>query len=338
MLARLVAPQLAQRLGQDFVVEDKPGAGGNIGADYVIHAAPDGYTLLVMISGNAANAALYPNLDFNFVRDIVPVAFLGYTPFVVVVHPSIPVKTIPELVAYAKANPGKLNFASQGAGTAPHLAFELFRMMTGVNIVHVPYRASYLPDLLAGQVQVAFATVPPVLGYIGNGKLGALGVTSVKAMEALPDVPPIGASLPGYEGSGWAGVGAPRGTPADVIETLNKAINAVLADPALRAALHFARRRAGADDVGAIRHADRQRRHQVGEGDQLRQHQGGLKRMSRPLIPDSRSLSSGRPLRAGPLAQSGLQETPTSDLTGRANLSNRGAVTTYALEFARAAG
>ncbi len=187
-----------------------------------------------MISGNAANAALYPNLDFNFIRDIVPVAFLGYTPFVVVVHPSIPVKTIPELVAYAKANPGKLNFASQGAGTAPHLAFELFRMMTGVDIVHVPYRASYLPDLLAGQVQVAFATVPPVLGYIQNGKLGALGVTSVKPMAALPDVPPIGASLPGYEGSGWAGVGAPRGTPADIIETLNKAINAVMADPALQ--------------------------------------------------------------------------------------------------------
>jgi tripartite-type tricarboxylate transporter receptor subunit TctC len=235
VLARLVAPQLAQRLGQDFVVEDKPGAGGNVGADYVIHAAPDGYTLLVMISGNAANAALYPNLDFNFVRDIVPVAFLGYTPFVVVVHPSIPVKTLPELVAYAKANPGKLNLASQGAGTAPHLAFELFRMMTGVNIVHVPYRGSYMPDLLAGQVQLAFATVPPVLGYIHSGKLSALGVTSVKAMEALPDVPPIGAYLPDYEGSGWAGVGAPHGTPADVITTLHPAINAVLADPALRA-------------------------------------------------------------------------------------------------------
>jgi tripartite-type tricarboxylate transporter receptor subunit TctC len=234
VLARLVAPKLAERLGQDFVVEDKPGAGGNVGAEYVIHATADGYTLLVMISGNAAGAALYPNLGFNFVHDIVPVAFLGYTPFVVVVHPSIPVKTIPELVAYAKANPGKLNFASQGAGTAPHLAFELLRMMTGVDIVHVPYRASYMPDLLAGQVQMAFATVPPVLGYIHDGKLTALGVTSVKPMEALPDVPPIGASLPGYEGSGWAGVGAPRGTPADAIATLNKNINAVIADPALR--------------------------------------------------------------------------------------------------------
>ena len=235
VLARLVAEPLSHRLGQDFVVEDKPGAGGNVGAEYVVRSAPDGYTLLVMISGNAANAALYPNLDFNFVRDIVPVAFLGYTPFAVTVHPTIPAKTLPELVAYAKANPGKLNFASQGAGTAPHLAFELFRMMTGVNIVHVPYRVSYLPDLLAGQVQLAFASVPPVLGYIHSGKLPALGVTSLKRMEALPDVPAIAETLPGYEGSGWAGVGAPRGTPAAIVDTLNKNINAVIADPAFKA-------------------------------------------------------------------------------------------------------
>ena len=234
VLARLIGAPLSQRLDQDIVVEDKPGAGGNVGAEYVIRAAPDGYTLLVIISGNAADAALYPNLDFNFVRDIAPIAFLGYTPFVVVVHPSVTAKTISELIAYAKANPGKLNFASQGAGTAPHLAFELFRMMTGVNIVHVPYRTSYLPDLLAGQVQLAFATVPPVLGYIHNGKLPALGVTSVKRMEALPEVPPIAETLPGYEGSGWAGVGAPRGTPAEIIDMLNKNINAIISDPALK--------------------------------------------------------------------------------------------------------
>jgi tripartite-type tricarboxylate transporter receptor subunit TctC len=235
VLARLVAEPLSHRLGQDFVVEDKPGAGGNVGAEYVVRSAPDGYTLLVMISGNAANAALYPNLDFNFSRDIEPVAFLGFTPFVVVVNPSVPAKTLPELIAYAKANPGKLNFASQGAGTAPHLAFELFRMMTGVNIVHVPYRVSYLPDLLAGQVQLAFASVPPVLGYIHSGKLPALGVTSLKRMEALPDVPAIAEILPGYEGSGWAGVGAPRGTPAAIVDTLNKNINAVITDPAFKA-------------------------------------------------------------------------------------------------------
>ncbi|MFZ3359576.1 MAG: tripartite tricarboxylate transporter substrate binding protein [Xanthobacteraceae bacterium] len=235
VLARLVGPQLAQRLGQDFVVEDRPGAGGNIGAEYVIRAAPDGYTLLVMISGNAANATLYPNLDFNFVRDIAPIAFLGYTPFVVVVNPSAPIKTMSDLIAYAKANPGKLNFASQGAGTAPHLGFELFRMMTDVNIVHVPYRVSYLPDLLAGQVQLAFSSVPPALGYIKTGKLRALGVTSMKRMEALPDVPAIAETLPGYDGSGWAGLGAPRGTPAEIIDTLNKNVNAVIADPAMKA-------------------------------------------------------------------------------------------------------
>jgi tripartite-type tricarboxylate transporter receptor subunit TctC len=234
-LARLIAEPLSHRLGQEFVVEDKPGAGGNVGAEYVIRAAPDGYTLLVMISGNAANAALYPNLTFDFVRDITPIAFLGYTPFAVVVHPSVTVKTLPELIAYAKANPGKLNFASQGAGTAPHLAFELFRMMTGVNIVHVPYRTSYLPDLLAGRVQIAFAPAAPVLGYIHTGKLRALGVTSVKRMEALPDVPPIAETLPGYEGSGWVGIGAPRGTSVKIIDTLNKNINTIIADPAMKA-------------------------------------------------------------------------------------------------------
>jgi tripartite-type tricarboxylate transporter receptor subunit TctC len=235
VLARLVAEPLSRRFNQDFVVENKPGAGGNVGAEYVIRAAPDGYTLLVMISGNAANAALYPNLDFDFVRDIVPIAFLGYTPFVVVVHPSIPVKTLAELIAYAKANPGKLNYASQGVGTAPHLGFELFRMMTGVDILHVPYRGSYTADLLAGQVQLGFSSVPPVLGFIHDGKLTALGVTSAKRMEALPDVPAIAETLPGYEGSGWAGVGGPRGTPAEVVDTLNKAINPIIADPALRA-------------------------------------------------------------------------------------------------------
>ena len=235
VLARLVAEPLSHHYGREFVVENRPGAGGNVGAEYVIRAAPDGYTLLVAISGNAANAALYPNLTFDFVRDIAPVAFLGYTPFVVVVHPSVTVNTLPELIAYAKANSGKLNFASQGAGTAPHLAFELFRMMTGVNIVHVPYRTAYLPDLLGGQVQLAFAPAAPVLGYIQAGKLRALGVTSIKPMEALRDVPPMAESLPGYEGSGWAGVGAPRGTPAEIIDSLNKNINTIIADPAMKA-------------------------------------------------------------------------------------------------------
>ncbi len=237
IIARLAAPQLSQRLGQQFVVENKPGAGGNIGAEYVVRAAPDGYTLLAMISGNAASAALYPNLDFNFVRDIAPIAFFGYTPFVVVVNPSVPVKTIPELIAYAKANPGRINLASPGVGTAPHLAFELFRMMTGVNIVHVPYRAPYMPDLLGGQVQLAFVSAPPVLAFLHSGKLRALAVTSAQRLEALPDVPTVADSVPGYDGSGWLGLGAPRGTPSAIVDKLNGAVNAILAEPAMKTRL-----------------------------------------------------------------------------------------------------
>jgi tripartite-type tricarboxylate transporter receptor subunit TctC len=233
VVARMAAVPLSAQLGQQFIVENKPGAGGNVGAEYVIRAAPDGYTLLVMISGNAASGALFPNLDFNFVRDITPIAFMGYTPFVVVVNPSVPAKTVPELIAYAKANPGKLNLASPGAGTAPHLAFELFRMMTGVDIVHVPYRAAYMPDLLGGQVQMAFVAAPPVLGFIHSGKLRALAVTSAARMDALPDVPPVGDTVPGYEGSGWLGLGGPKGMPAETISKLNKRINAIMADPAM---------------------------------------------------------------------------------------------------------
>jgi tripartite-type tricarboxylate transporter receptor subunit TctC len=235
VVARLIGPPLAARLGQQFIVEDKPGAGGNIGAEYVVRAAPDGYTILLVISGNAASAALYPNLDFDFVRDIAPIAFLGYTPFTIVVNPSVPAKTLAEFIAYAKANPGKLNLASPGAGTAPHLAFELFRMMTGVDIVHVPYRAPYMPDLLGGHVQLAFVAAAAVLGYIQSGKLRALAVTSAKRMDALPDVPAVDETVPGYEGSGWLGVAAPKGTPAPVIDKLNQAINAVIADPPMKA-------------------------------------------------------------------------------------------------------
>lgn len=234
VVARLVAPSLSSQLGQQFIVENKPGAGGNVGAEYVIRAAPDGYTLLVMISGNAASGALYPHLEFNFVRDITPIAFMGYTPFVVVVNPSVPAKTLPELIAYAKANPGKLNLASPGAGTAPHLAFELFRMMTGVDIVHVPYRTPYMADLLGGQVQLAFVAAPPVLGYFKSGKLRALAVTSATRMDALPDVPPVGDFVHGYEGSGWLGLGGPKDISADAVDKLNKQINAVMADPAMK--------------------------------------------------------------------------------------------------------
>jgi tripartite-type tricarboxylate transporter receptor subunit TctC len=237
VIARLMGPPLSQRLGQPVVIENRPGAGGNIGAEAVVRAPPDGYTLLVMISGNAANAALYPNLTFDFVRDIAAVAFLGYTPFAMVINPSLPAKTLPEFIAYAKANPGKINVASPGTGTAPHLAGELFKMMTGVNLVHVAYRASYMPDLLGGQVQVAFIATAPVLGYIAGGKLRALGVTSATRMSVLPDVPAIGEFVPGYEGSGWAGVGAPKDTLAAIVDRLNTEINTVMADPVMKARL-----------------------------------------------------------------------------------------------------
>jgi tripartite-type tricarboxylate transporter receptor subunit TctC len=196
--ARLVAPLLSQRLGQPVVVENRPGAAGNIGAEYVVRSVPDGYTLLAAISGNAINASIYPNLPFNFIRDLAPVALFGFTPYVMVASPSVPAKTLPEFIAYAKANSGKVNMASPGTGTAPHLAGELFKMMAGLDMVHVPYRANYLSDLIGGQVQVAFIALGPVRGYIQGGQLRALGVTSMKRLEVLPDAPAIVESVPGY--------------------------------------------------------------------------------------------------------------------------------------------
>ena len=235
--ARLIGPPLSERLGQPVVIENRPGAGGNIGAEAVVRAAPDGYTLLAVISGNAVNATLYPNLTFNFVRDIAPVAFIGTTPFALAVNPSFPAKTVPEFIAYAKANPGKINLATAGAGTAPHLAGELFKMMTGVDIVQVPYRSNYYADVLSGQVQGSFVAIAPAIGFIRAGKLRPLAVTSAKRLHVLPDVPAMNEFVPGYEGSGWLGVGAPRGTPADIIDKLNKEINAVIADPSMTARL-----------------------------------------------------------------------------------------------------
>jgi tripartite-type tricarboxylate transporter receptor subunit TctC len=232
--ARLIAPPLSERLGQAVVVENRPGAGGNIGAEAVVRAAPDGYTLLLEISGNAVNATLYPNLNFDFLRDIAPVAFIGVTPFVLAVHPSFPAKSVPEFIAYAKANQGKINVATAGVGTAPHLAGELFKMMTGLNLIQVPYKSNYMPDVLGGQVPVAFVAVAAALGYLKSGKLRGLGVTSAARMSALPDIPPIADFVPGYEGSGWLGVGAPRNTPADVVDKLNKEINAIIADPKMK--------------------------------------------------------------------------------------------------------
>jgi tripartite-type tricarboxylate transporter receptor subunit TctC len=234
IIARLVGQSLSERLGQQFVVENRPGASSNIGTEIVVRAPPDGYTLLEV---SAANAMFYPNLNFNFIRDIAPVAGIGRTLFVMVVNPSVPAKTIPEFIAYAKANPGKINYASPGVGSTPHLMGELFKMMTGVDWVHVPYRVSFVPDLLAGQVQVAFTPISLTIGPIREGKLRALAVTNAARLNLLPDTPAIGESVTGYDASGWQGIGVPKNTPSEIVERLSKEINAVFADPLAKARL-----------------------------------------------------------------------------------------------------
>jgi len=237
ILARLMGQWLSQRLGQQFVIENRPGAGGNIGAETVVKAAPDGYTLLMVPPAVAANAALYEHLNFDFVRDTAPVAGVVRVPNVAEVHPSLPVNTIPELIAYAKAN--KLSYASAGIGTPSHLAGQLFNVMTGVNLQHVPYRGDgpAMADLIAGQVPVAFATMIASIEHIRAGQLRPLGVTTLKRSDVLPDLPSISEFVPGYETSSWFGIAAPAGTPADIIEILNRETNAGLADPAIKARL-----------------------------------------------------------------------------------------------------
>jgi tripartite-type tricarboxylate transporter receptor subunit TctC len=230
---------LSERLRQPFIVENRPGAGSNIGTEVVVRAPADGHTLLIVASSSAINATLYPKLNFNFVRDIAPVASLIRQPHVMLVAPSFPAKTVPEFVAYAKANPGKINMASPGIGTGPHLVGELFKMMSGVDVVHVPYRgaAAALTDLLGGQVQIMFPATAASIEHIRSGQLRPLAVTSVMRSEVLPDIPTIGESLPGYEASTWFGMGAPANTPVEAIDKLNKAINAGLADPKMAARL-----------------------------------------------------------------------------------------------------
>lgn len=237
--ARLMAQWLSERLSRQFFVENRPGSAGNVATEVVVKSPPDGYTLLLLGSNNAINSTLYDNLTFDLVRDITPIAGIARSPLVMEVNPSVPAKTVPEFIAYAKANPGKLNMGSGGIGSTPHVAGELFKMMAEIKMVHVPYRGTgaMFADFIGGQVQIAFDNLPSSIGYIRDGRLRALGVTTSARLDALPDVPTVGEFVPGYEAIGWTGVGAPRNTPPDVVNKLNDEINAAFADPKFKARL-----------------------------------------------------------------------------------------------------
>jgi tripartite-type tricarboxylate transporter receptor subunit TctC len=239
IVARLIGQRLSERLGQQFIIENRPGAGSNIATEAVVRAAADGYTLLLVHASNAINATLYDKLNFNFIRDIAPVAGIIVVPNVMVVNPSVPAKTVPEFIAYAKANPGKLTMASGGIGTTSHVFGELFKMMARVDMVHVPYRGGgpALNDLLGGQVQVAFLATVSTIEYIKTGRLRALAVTTTTRSDELPDIPTVGEFVPGYEASNWYGVGVPKNTPTEIVDKLNNEINAALADPNMKARL-----------------------------------------------------------------------------------------------------
>jgi tripartite-type tricarboxylate transporter receptor subunit TctC len=234
IIARLAGQHLSERLGQQIVIENKPGAGGNIATEYVAKADPDGYTILMPVSTNAVNVALYRNLNFDFIRDIAPVGGIAKAPFVIVVPPSFPTKMLPELIAYLRANPGKITMGSAGIGSSPHVCGELFQLMTGTKMVHVPYRGNHMPDLLAGQIQVFFNPIAQALPLIREGKLRALGATTAQRTAALPDVPAIGEFVTGYDAFGWYGLGAPAKTPPEVIKTLGDATNEALANPTVK--------------------------------------------------------------------------------------------------------
>jgi tripartite-type tricarboxylate transporter receptor subunit TctC len=236
IVTRIIGQRLSDRLGQQFIIENRPGAGGNIATEVVARAPADGYTLLAIGSNNMINPTLYQNLNYDFIRDIAPVASVYRVPQVMEVNPSFPAKTVPDFIAYAKAHPGEISFASAGNGSVAHVTGELFKMMTGVNMLHVPYRGAppALTDLIAGQVHVMFDNMPSSIEHIRAGRLRPLAVTATTRLEALPDVPPLGDFVPGFETSAWAGIGAPKNTPAEIIDTLNREINAVLAEPTIR--------------------------------------------------------------------------------------------------------
>jgi len=234
IVARIVAQPLSERLGQQFIVDDRPGGASNVGTEIVAHSAPDGYTLLVVTMTNVINTSLYDNLSFDLIRDITPVAGLVKLALVLAVNPSLPVQTLPEFIAYAKANPGKINYASVGSGAATNVAGELFKAMAGVDLTNVPYKSSYLPDLLSGHVQASFTPIAQTVNFIKTGKLRAIAVTGETPSEALPGVPTAAEVVPGYNAYVWDAIGAPAKTPPDIIAKLNKTINAVLAEPAIK--------------------------------------------------------------------------------------------------------
>jgi tripartite-type tricarboxylate transporter receptor subunit TctC len=237
IVGRLAAQWLAGRFGQNVVVDNRPGAAGNIGTEIAAKSAPDGYTLLVAVSTNAVNTTLYQDLNYNFARDLVPVAFIGATPFVIAANPDFPAKTVPEFIAYAKANPGKINFATSGVGSGPHVSAELLKMMTGIDIVHVPYRGNYVTDLMAGQIPLAFAPMPQVIEFIRGGRLRAVAVTPATRADGLPNVPALAEFVPGYAASGWYGLTAPARTPGEIIAKLNAEMNVGLADATFKSRL-----------------------------------------------------------------------------------------------------
>jgi tripartite-type tricarboxylate transporter receptor subunit TctC len=245
ILARLIGQYVSERLGQSFVIENRPGAGTNIGIEAAVRAAPDGYTLLLIPASVTTNATLYTDLTFNFIRDIVPVAMISSLPLVMEINPALPAKTVAEFIAYAKANPGKLSMASGGSGSASHVGGELFKMLTGVDMTHVPYRggAPALADLIGGQVQVYFSPLPESIGAVKSGQVRAIGVASLERLQALPDVPPVADTVPNFEADTWQGIGAPKGISPQIVEVLNKQINAALADPKIKARL---------DDLGSV--------------------------------------------------------------------------------------
>ena len=237
IVARLISGHLSERIGQQFIVYNRPGAGGDMGVETVVRAPADGYTLLLTTSGNTISASLDDNPRFNFVRDIAPVAMIGVSSYIMMANPAVPAKTLPEFIAYAKANPGKINMASPGVASGPHVVGELFKMTAGVDLVHIAYRTSFFPDLLGGQVQVAFGPVAQAIEFVKEGKLRAYGVTTKARLAILPDVPTVAEVLPGFEAAAWFGIGAPKATPPEIISTLNSAINAAVDDPNIKARL-----------------------------------------------------------------------------------------------------